>query len=228
VNGIAPGAIAKPRLALIGGTGALGTGLARRWAAVGYHVIIGSRTVDKAEASARAIAAASGNRSLHGAANASAAQAGDVVLLAVPWASHARILDEIEPHVAGKIVIDATVPLVPPKVARVQLPAETSAALAAQKRLGDTARVVAAFHNVSASKLQGDAPIDCDVLVFGDAPEDRAAVVALVEAAGLRGIHAGPLANAVAAEALTSVLIGINRHYKIPGAGIRITGLGKE
>jgi NADPH-dependent F420 reductase len=146
----------------------------------------------------------------------------------VPWASHAQILDEIEPHVAGKIVIDATVPLVPPKVARVQLPAETSAALAAQKRLGDTARVVAAFHNVSASKLQGDAPIDCDVLVFGDAPEDRAAVVALAEAAGLRGIHAGPLANAVAAEALTSVLIGINRHYKIPGAGIRITGLGKE
>jgi len=150
-----------------------------------------------------------------------------VVLLAVPWASHAEILDEIKPHVAGKIVIDATVPLVPPKVARVQLPAETSAALAAQKRLGETARVVAAFHNVAAAKLQTDASIDCDVLVFGDVPEDRAAIIALAAAAGLRGIHAGPLANAVVAEALTSVLIGINRHYKVPGAGIRITGLDK-
>jgi NADPH-dependent F420 reductase len=150
-----------------------------------------------------------------------------VVILAVPWASHAAILDEIKPHVAGKIVVDATVPLVPPKVARVQLPPETSAALAAQKRLGDAARVVAAFHNVAANKLQTDAPIDCDVLVFGDSAEDRAAVIELAAAAGLHGIHAGPLANAVAAEALTSVLIGINRHYKAAGAGIRITGLGE-
>jgi NADPH-dependent F420 reductase len=110
----------------------------------------------------------------------------------------------------------------------VQLPAETSAALAAQRRLGEAARVVAAFHNVAANKLQADTPIDCDVLVFGDAPEDRATVIALAEAAGLRGIHAGPLANAVVAEALTSVLIGINRHYKVAGAGIRITGLGKD
>jgi hypothetical protein len=151
-----------------------------------------------------------------------------VVILAVPWASHAAILDEIRPYVAGKIVVDATVPLVPPKVARVQLPPETSAALAAQKRLGEVARVVAAFHNVAASKLQTDAAVDCDVLVFGDAPEDRAAVIDLAAAAGLRGIHAGPLANAVAAEALTSVLIGINRHYKVAGAGIRITGIGKD
>jgi NADPH-dependent F420 reductase len=178
-------------------------------------------------ASARVIASSTTGPAVRGAANADAAQAGDVVLLAVPWASHAEILDEIKPHVAGKIVIDATVPLVPPKVARVQVPVETSAALAAQKRLGETARVVAAFHNVAASKLQTGEEIDCDVLVFGDAPDDRAAVIALVEAAGLRGIHAGPLVNAVAAEALTAVLIGINRHYKVPGAGIRITGLDK-
>jgi hypothetical protein len=151
-----------------------------------------------------------------------------VVVLAVPWASHGAILDEIAPHVAGKIVVDATVPLVPPKVARVQLPAETSAALAAQRRLGGAARVVAAFHNIAAGKLQTDIPIDCDVLVFGDAADDRSSVIALAEAAGLRGIHAGPLANAVAAEALTSVLIGINRHYKVAGAGLRITGLGKD
>jgi 8-hydroxy-5-deazaflavin:NADPH oxidoreductase len=217
----------KPALAIIGGTGALGSGLARRWAAAGYDVIIGSRTGDKAEAVARTIASAAGGTTVRGATNAVAAETGAVVMLAVPWASHAAILDEIKPHVAGKIVIDATVPLVPPKVARVQLPAETSAAVAAQTRLGEAARVVAAFHNIAANKLQTDAPIDCDVLVFGDAAEDRTTVIALAEAAGLNGVHAGPLANAVAAEALTSVLIGINRHYKVPGAGIRITGLGK-
>jgi NADPH-dependent F420 reductase len=202
--------------------------LARRWAAAGYEIVIGSRSVDKAVAAARALEAAASGTKLRGASNVEAAGAGDVVILAVPWASHAAILDEIEPRVAGKIVVDTTVPLVPPRVARVQLPPETSAAVAAQQRLGDAARVVAAFHNVAAAKLQADAPIDCDVLVFGDAAEDRTLVIALAEAAGLRGVHAGPLANAVAAEALTSVLIGINRHYKVPGAGIRITGLGRD
>ncbi len=218
----------KPRLAIIGGTGALGSGLARRWSAAGYDVVIGSRTTDKAEAAAQAIVSATPGASVRGTANAAAAGAGDVVIIAVPWASHAEILDEIKPRVAGKIVIDATVPLVPPKVARVQLPAETSAAVAAQARLGEGARVVAAFHNVAANKLQIDVPIDCDVLVFGDDPADRSVAIALAEAAGLNGVHAGPLANAVAAEALTSVLIGINRHYKVPGAGIRSTGLGKD
>jgi NADPH-dependent F420 reductase len=127
--------------------------------------------------------------------------------------------------VAGKLVIDATVPLVPPRVARVQLPPEHSAALTAQKRLGPGVRVVAAFHNVAAHKLAHDEPIDCDVLVFGDDPKDREAAMALVVAAGLRGVHGGPLANSVAAEALTSVLININRNYKVDGAGIRITGI---
>jgi NADPH-dependent F420 reductase len=209
----------KPTLAIIGGTGALGSGLAKRWSAAGYAVIIGSRDATKAAAAAAELRAA------RGASNVDAAKAGAVVILAVPWASHAAILDEIAPHVAGKIVIDATVPLVPPKVARVQLPPETSAAVAAQARLGEAARVVAAFHNIAARKLLTDEALDCDVLVCGDAAADRDTVIALAAAAGLRGVHAGPLANAVAAEALTSVLIGINRHYKVPGAGIRITGL---
>ncbi len=216
--------MSKPTLAIIGGTGALGSGLARRWTAAGYCVVIGSRDPAKAEGAARRLAPAEAR----GASNADAARAGDIVVLAVPWASHAAILDEIKPHVAGKIVIDATVPLVPPKVARVQLPPEASAALAAQGRLGEGARVVAAFHNIAAKKLHTDEPLDCDVLVCGDDPGDRAAVIALAASAGLRGVHAGPLANAVAAEALTSVLIAINRHYKVAGAGIRITGLGKD
>lgn len=216
----------KPTLAIIGGTGTLGSGLARRLAAAGYAVVIGSRAADKADAAAKSIVAKAGAPRPRGASNADAAKAGKVVLLAVPWGNHAAIIDEIRPYVAGKVVIDTTVPLVPPKVARVQLPPETSAALAAQKRLGDTVRVVAAFHNVAAHKLQSDATIDCDVLVFGEDPKDRAVAVALAEAAGLRGVHAGPLANSVAGEALTSVLIGINRNYKVDGAGIRITGIG--
>lgn len=214
---------AKPNLAIIGGTGTLGSGLARRLAAAGYNIVIGSRDAAKADAAAKTL---SGKGTVRGTSNAEAAKAGEVVLLAVPWGNHAPILDEIKPHVAGKLVVDTTVPLVPPKVARVQLPPETSAALAAQKRLGEGARIVAAFHNVAAHKLQTDAAIDCDVLIFGDDPKDRAVVAAMAEAAGLRGVHAGPLANSVAGEALTSVLIGINRNYKVDGAGIRITGIG--
>ncbi len=216
---------AKPALAVIGGTGDLGSGLARRWAAAGYPVIVGSRSAAKA---AEAAAALTGPIPARGLANAEAASLGGIVVVTVPFASQGPILDAIRDAVAGKLVIDTTVPLVPPKVARVQLPPEDSAAVAAQKRLGDKARVVGAFHNVAAHKLQRDEPIDCDVLVFGDDPKDRATAIALAEAAGLRGLHAGPLANSTAAEALTSVLIGINRTYKVDGAGIRITGIASS
>jgi 8-hydroxy-5-deazaflavin:NADPH oxidoreductase len=215
----------KPTLAIIGGTGTLGSGLARRLAAAGYPIVLGSRSADKAAEAARALPVAAGVAAPRGAGNAEAAKAAEIVIVTVPWASQAAILEEIAPHVAGKLVVDATVPLVPPRVARVQLPPEHSAALAAQKRLGPSVRVVAAFHNVAGHKLQKDEAIDCDVLVFGDDPKDREMVVGLAKAAALRGVHAGPLANSVAAEALTSVLIGINRAYKVDGAGIRITGI---
>ena len=218
----------KPTLAIIGGTGTLGSGLAMRWAAAGYGIVIGSRSADKAETAAAALIAKGDAPAPRGTSNAEAAKAGELVILTVPWSNHAQIINEIKTHVTGKIVVDATVPLVPPKVARVQLPPETSAALATQQRLGEGARVVAAFHNVAAHKLQHNEPIDCDVLIFGDDPKDRAVVMTLAEAAGLRGVHGGPLANAVAAEALTSILIGINRNYKVDGAGIRITGIGKD
>jgi NADPH-dependent F420 reductase len=215
----------KARIAIIGGTGALGAGLAWRLAGAGHSILIGSRTAQKAEAAANGLAAnATGPRPC-GAVNAEAAKAADIVFVTVPWASHAAILEEIAPHVVGKLVVDTTVPLVPPKVARVQLPPEGSAALAAQRRLGASVRVVSAFHNVAAHKLQQSAVIDCDVLVFGDEAKDRQAVLDLARDAGLHAIHAGPLANSVAAEALTSVLIGINRAYKVDGAGIRITGI---
>jgi NADPH-dependent F420 reductase len=131
--------------------------------------------------------------------------------------------------VAGKIVVDATVPLVPPRVARVQLPASGSAAAIAAQALDGAARLVTAFHNVSAQKLRGDGPVPCDILVFGDDVEARDAVIGVIARIGLRGLHGGPLANAVAAEAMTSVLISINRRYGVAeGAGIRITGIPGE
>lgn len=216
----------KPTVAIVGGTGALGTGIAARLSAAGYPVVIGSRTREKAEEAAKSLA--SGGGSVKAATNAEAAQAATVVILTVPFASHAAIIDDIKPHVGGKLVVDTTVPLVPPRVSRVQLPPEGSAAIAAQQRFGETTRVVAAFHNVAAHKLQQPGlAVDCDVLVCGDAEADRIMVIALAKAMGLRGLHAGSLANSAAAEAMTSVLIGINRTYKIEGAGIRITGIAQ-
>ena len=215
----------KPTIAILGGTGDLGTGLARRWAKAGYTLFIGSRTADKAEAAAVELGPlATGTKPL-GMTNLEAAKRGDIVVMTVPFATAPALLDEIRAGVQGKVVVDTTVPLMPPKVARVQLPPEGSAAVAAQKRLGDGCRVISAFHNVSAHKLAAiDMALDCDVLVFGEKAEDREIAIKLAEAAGIRGLHAGPLANSAAAEALTSVIIGLNRTYKLDGASIRITG----
>jgi NADPH-dependent F420 reductase len=190
--------------------------------------VLGSRTREKAEEAARQIEAREGAPAVRGDDNRRAAAACEIVVIAVPYASHEAMLDEIREAAAGKIVIDAVVPLVPPKVSVVQLPAEGSAAQFAQKRLGEHTRVVAAFHNVAAAKLKAGGDVDCDVLVFGDDREARDAVIALANAAGTRGIDGGPLANTVVGEALTAVLIGINRRYKVPGAGIRITGVSDE
>jgi NADPH-dependent F420 reductase len=214
----------RPTIAIIGGTGDLGTGLAGRWAAAGYPVVLGSRAKEKAVAAAQEMSRGSA-ASVRGEDNVGAAQAGDIVVIAVPYANHEAILNEIKSIVAGKIVVDAVVPLVPPKVSVVQLPPDGSAAAAAQRILDGTARLVSAFHNVGAAKLRGEGPVDCDVLVCGDDKEARESVIALADAAGTRGVDGGALANSVAAEALTALLIGINRRYKVKNAGIRITGL---
>lgn len=208
---------------VVGGTGALGGALAVRWARAGHTVIIGSRTADKAQGAARELSA-SGHVKLEGASNSDAAARAAIVVVTVPWAAQESTLAEIRAAAQGKIVVDTTVPLVPPKVMRVQLPPEGSAALRAQRLLGDGVRVIAAFHNVAAHKLATAEQIDCDVLVFGDQKEAREPVVALANAAGLRGLHGGALANSAAAEALTSVLIFLNKTYAVDGAGIRITG----
>lgn len=211
-------------IGILGGTGDLGSGLARLLATAGYTVVIGSRDKTKAELAAHALASQLKAR-VRGDDNRGAAQAADIVLLCVPYSNHDAMLDEIKTVMNGKILVDAVVPLVPPKVFVVQLPAAGSPALVAQRVLGEGAKVAAAFHNVGAKKLHAGEKADCDVLVFADDAEVRQKVIALADVVATRGVDGGVLANAAAAEALTSVLIAINRRYKIPGAGIRITGL---
>ncbi len=213
-----------PVVGILGGTGAVGKGLAIRWAAAGYPLVIGSRDAARAEAVAGSISAGAGAAAVRGMDNLAAAHVAEIAVVTVPFASHIGILREVRNELSGKILIDTTVPLVPPKVATVQLPPESSAAVAAQRLLGSTVRVVSAFQNVAAHKLQTGQPVDCDVLVCGDEKAARDMVIGMAKAIGLRGIDAGALANSVAAEALTSILIGINRRYKVDGAGIRITG----
>ena len=206
-------------VAVVGGTGNLGAAIARRLAKAGRRVVIGSRSSESAAKAAEEL-----GFDLTGAANADAAAACDIVIVTVPFAAQGATLAGIAPHVAGKIVIDTTVPLVPPKVMRVQLPVEGSAAMRAQSLLGEGVTLVSAFHNVAAHTLITDADVDCDVLVFGDDKAARAEVIGLAEQMGLRGLHGGALVNAAAAEALTSVLIFLNKAYQVDGAGIRITG----
>jgi NADPH-dependent F420 reductase len=206
-------------IAVVGGTGHLGNAIAARLARSGHAVIIGSRNSESAQAAAAAI----GNGA-RGMANRDAAEAADLIIVAVPWAAHQATYGDIAPATSGKVVVDTTVPLVPPKVMRVQLPPQGCAALAAQALLPQDARVVSAFHNVAAHKLAQDVDVACDVLVFGDDKAARAEVVQLCTALGLRGLHAGALANSAAAEALTSSLIFLNKTYRLDGAGSRITG----
>lgn len=218
-----------PTIAILGGTGALGTGLARRWAQAGYPIIIGSRTQEKALEAASELQSLMSERGIEGVSvqamdNQSAAQAAEIVTLTVPYNHHATTLSGVKDQLEGKILIDVTVPLRPPKVGRVQLPEAGSAGQEAQAILGEGVKVVSAFQNVAAHHLQEGHGIDCDVLVSGNDKEARATVVTLVEACGMRGFSIGPIANAAAAEALTSVLIQINRQFKCH-AGITISGL---
>lgn len=224
--------MSEKTIAILGGTGALGGGLALRWSKAGHQILIGSRDQAKAiEAveSLREVAKQQGTEApqLTALDNRSAAAQADIVVLTVPASHQLATLEAVKAELAGKVLIDVTVPLVPPKVSVVQMPPEGSAALRAQGFLGADVSVVSAFQNVAASHLLEGKKIDCDVLVTGDNKEHRELVVGLVADAGMTGFSAGPLANSVAAEALTSILIGINRQFKCH-AGIRISGLGDE
>lgn len=213
-------------VAVLGGTGKEGSGLAMRWALNGYQVIIGSRDAERAVTRAAEMNEKLGGVYLTGMDNAAAAAAADIVVLSVPYSAHRATIDSVKDKLDGKVFVDLTVPLNPPKVRTVHVPEGKAAALEAQTYVGDGVRVVAAFQNVSAEKLADpDIKVDCDVLVCGDDDAAKADVIRLAEAAGMRGVDAGALANAVAVEALTPVLLYINKKYSVKGAGIRITGL---
>lgn len=212
------------RIAVIGGTGKEGRGLALRWARAGHEVFIGSRDEARARATADELGAAAGRR-LQGGSNARAIAASEIVVLSVPYAAHAGTLEELKAALAGRVLIDITVPLQPPGITRVNLPAGRSAALEAQAILGPATPVVAALQHVSAVHLRDlDHAIDCDVLACAD---DKAALeqaMALIRDLGVRVFDAGPLCNAIAIESLTPVLLHLNRAVKGRSCGIRITG----
>ena len=212
----------KKLISLLGGTGDLGTGLATRLLKAGYKVIIGSRTLEKAQHAERSL-----GKNTKGLLNKDAALQGEIIILTVPFAHQRGIVEECKTELKGKLFIDTTVPLMPPKVATVQLPSEGSAAEIAHNILGDDVRVVSAFQNISAELLQSDKEIDCDVLVCGNKKEWRQEVIDLVNALGMKGWHAGMLPNSAAVEAMTSVLISINKHHAISHSGIKVTGLKK-
>jgi NADPH-dependent F420 reductase len=216
-------------LAVLGGTGKEGKGLAYRWARAGYKVLIGSRTTDKAEAAAAELAAMlEGQTAIQGLENAEAAAQADIAVLTVPYSAHRSTLEGLKSQLQGKILVDVTVPLVPPKVTKVQMPQAGSAAQEARDILGEGVEVVAAFQNISHEHLLGDEDVTCDVLVTGTSKAAREEVLKLVEAAGLTGWDAGPIENSVVVEGLTSVLIGINKKYGSTHAGIRITGVSSN
>jgi 8-hydroxy-5-deazaflavin:NADPH oxidoreductase len=258
-----PMPLAGKTIAVLGGTGAEGSGLAFRWAHAGLKVVIGSRDAAKAAATAAELngmlsqagvapqvldagvrpQAQTSQKLEHGTVlgsdpscpppsiiegfdNLTAAARGDIVVLAVPFAVQQATALAVKNQLTGKTLVDVTVPLVPPKVDRVQLPGGRSAVEQLAEKLGPETAVVAAFQNVGAHHLRDIGhKIDCDVLVCADTKAAREIGVALAHAAGLTGIHAGALANAAAVEAMTSVLIAINKAYKAKASGVRITGL---
>lgn len=213
-------------IAIIGGTGKEGKGLAYRWAKAGYEIIIGSRSEEKAQLAASELAdlLPAGSK-ITGMVNPLAASKGDVVVLTVPFAAHRDTLVSIVAGLQGKILVDVSVPLVPPKVTRVQMPPEGSAAQQAQAILGEGVSVVSAFQNISYEHLLNDEEIECDVLVCGNGKSARQVVLKLVQAAGLKGWDAGPIENSMVVEGLTSILIGINKNHGVDSAGIKITGV---
>ena len=212
-------------IGVVGGTGKLGAALAGRWAKAGHEVLIGSRSAESAAATAGELSERF-SVPVGAGTNLDVAGRAGIVVCAVPWSAQEERLREIREAVQDKIVIDTTVPLVPPKVMRVQLPPEGSAALKAQAVLGEGVRLVSAFHNVAAPALWSeDDFLDEDVIVVGDSLEGKQVAIDLAASVtGRPGIDGGKLRLARVLEPFTAVLISINRKYKTH-SGIRVTGL---
>jgi len=215
-------------IAVLGGTGKQGKGLAYRWAKAGYKVLIGSRTPEKAvTVASEVMELLEGSGSLVGVSNHEAAEHADIIVLTVPYAAHAETLEGVKDVLKGKMLIDVTAPLGKPKN-KFQPPAGRSATLEAKAILGDDVQVVAAFQNISPEYFITEEEVDCEVLVTGSGKEARLEAIKLIEAAGFTGWDAGPIENSVIIEGLTSILININKQYGSTHAGIRITGVEKK
>ena len=211
-------------IAILGGTGKEGAGLAPRWAQVGHSIIIGSRDPERARAKAAELRELSKRLPIIGHTNREAAELGEVIVLAVPAAGLPATLPEVREATRGKVVISAVVPLTFGGPRLFTPPPEGSAAEQAQALLPE-ARVVAAFHHIAAHELaETDHSIDCDLLACGHA-EGKAVVTELGTSMGLRTIDVGALGNAGPLEGITAVLATINRRYKLKNSGIKITGL---
>lgn len=217
----------KYTIGIIGGTGKEGSGLAYRWALAGHKVIIGSRQEEKALAAVDTLFEKIGEQEveLSGTSNAEAVRACDIAVLTVPFSAHASTLEGLKEELQGKLLIDVCVPLVPPKVSKVQMPPEGSAALQAKAILGPEVQVVDAFQTIAFEHLLSGEEIKCDVLVAGGNKESREIVIGLAENIGLKAWDAGVIENTVVVEGMTSILIGLNMKYKVPSSGIRITGI---
>ena len=215
------------KIAIIGGTGKEGKGLAFRWARAGFEVIIGSRQIEKANTTADEINSVLDItfEKVKAMENNMAAKEGDIVVLTVPFDFHIPMLQQIKDKLQGKILIDVTVPLVPPKVTKVQMPSAGSAGLEAKSIVDETTEVVTAFQNISYERLLSTEDIGCDVLVCGTSKDARRLVIELIEKAGMVGYDAGPIENSVVIEGLTSILIGINKEFGVKTAGIKIVGI---
>jgi NADPH-dependent F420 reductase len=212
-------------IAIIGGSGKEGKGLALRLAKAGYRILIGSRSPERAKSTAQELLKLlDGKAIINGASNIDAAQAADISVLTVPYSAHRQILEELKVVLEGKILIDVTVPLSFPSVTKVKMPPEGSAAQEAAVILGKNVQVTSAFQNISYAELLHEGPIEGDVLVTGSSKEARAETLKLVSAVGLTGWDAGPLENSVVSEGLTSILLYINKQYHAKNAGIKIIG----
>lgn len=212
-------------LAIIGGTGVQGMALAGRFARSGVPVIIGSRDAERGTMAAQALNARLGLDTAQGMSNREAAHQADVVLISVPYEGMPPILEDLREAVQGKIVINIASALDPERKSRAKPPAAGSITAEIQNFFGDQVRVVAAFQNIAPNKLESEEKIDSDVLVCGGDKAARATVIELIKQSGIDAFDAGTLANAVAVETLTAVLIAINLRYKVEGAGIRLTSV---
>lgn len=214
------------KIAILGGTGEQGPGLALRWALAGEEIIIGSRSRERAEKVAAELNAEHGESRIRGLENPQAAEEAELVVLTVPYSAHLSTLETVKSQLQGKIFVDVSVPLDPENPRRMKMPPEGSATEEAQAFLGPATKVVAAFQNVSAHLLrEPHHPIECDVLLCGNDAEAKRTVSGLVAEMGLQAYDVGPAESARVVEGLTSLLIRLNIRHKVKGSGIRLTGL---